>query len=129
MTNPFTWNEEMISLTINNITHMLSGYLSCGWLDYVIFPYGFHGPRQHIWESVQSNLQAIPYTFAPVTLTCGEEEHIARMKQDGRDAARIQRALAARYLYDALPYPSIDTTQLTIEQTAARVIEIVHGAA
>lgn len=126
MTNPFIWNEEMISLTTNNLTQVLRSYLACACLDYVIFSYGFHGPRQQIWETVLNNLRDIPYTFAPITLTCGEEEHIARMTRDGRDPARIQRALATRPLYNALPYPAIDTTHLTINQTADRVIEIVQ---
>lgn len=126
MINPFIWNDDIISLTVNNISQMLRGYLSCAWLDYVIFPYGFHGPRQQIWETVLSNLADIPYTFAPIALTCGEEEHVARMTRDGRDQARIQRALAARYLYDALPYPKVDTTHMTIRQTANRVIDIVR---
>jgi energy-coupling factor transporter ATP-binding protein EcfA2 len=126
MTNPFIWNEDIISLTKHNMTQILRGYLTCSWLDYVIFPYGFHGPRQQIWDTVLGNLADISYIFAPITLTCGEEEHVARMTQDGRDQARIERALATRRLYDALPYPRIDTTHLTIDQTAARAIEIVR---
>ena len=126
MTNPFIWNDAIISLTMNNITQMLRGYLSCTWLRYVIFPYGFHGPRQQIWDAVLNNLRDIHYDFAPITLVCREEEHITRMIRDGRDPARIQRALAARYLYDALPYPRIDTTHLTIDQTADRVIQVVR---
>lgn len=125
MTHPFTWNEEMISLTTRNITHMLRSYLTCAWLDYVIFSYGFHGPGQQIWETVLSNLQDIAYRFVPITLTCGEEENNARMTRDGRDPDRIKRALAARHLYEALPYPRIDTTYLTIDETADRVMERV----
>jgi energy-coupling factor transporter ATP-binding protein EcfA2 len=127
MTHPFVLNGETIPVTIGNITHILRSYLACSWLDYVIFSYGFHGPRRQIWETVLSNLQDIPYVFAPITLTCDREENITRMVYDGRDQARIQHALAVGYLYDALPYPKIDTTHLTIEQTADRVIEIVQG--
>jgi hypothetical protein len=126
MTNPFILNEESIALTISNMTHMLRSYLSCSWLDYVIMSYGFHGARQQIWDIVQTNLQSIPHTFVPITLTCGTEENIARMTRDGRDLARIRRAISVREIYDALPYPKIDTTHLTIEQTADRVIAIVQ---
>jgi hypothetical protein len=129
MTHPFTWNEEIVALTTNNLAHMLRSYLCCVWLDYVIFSYGFHGPRQQIWDTVLGSLQDIPYTFTPITLTCKEDEHLARMSREGRDPARIQRALAVRHLYEDLPYPIIDTTHLTVEQTAGRVIEIVLGAA
>ncbi len=127
MTHPFAWNEEIISLTISNITHMLRSYLECPWLDYVIFAYGFHGPRQRIWDTVYRGLQAIPHRFVPITLTCSEQENVARMKRDGRDQARIQRALAARSLYDVLGYPRIDITHLTIDQTVERILGIVQG--
>ncbi len=129
MIHPFTWNNAVISLTTQNITHMLRGYLSCAWLEYVIFSYGFHGPRQQIWEAVLRNIQDIPYTFIPITLTCGEEELVFRMTRDGRDPGRIQRALAARHLYDGLPYPRIDTTYLTVQETASRVMEIIQKVA
>jgi hypothetical protein len=129
MTHPFAWNEELILLTITNITHLLRSYLTCPWLDFVIFSYGLHGPRQRIWDTVVDNLQDVPHTFVPLTLTCGEEENIARMTRDGRDPARIQRALAVRSLYDGLPYPRIDATHLTVDQTADRVIEMLRGVA
>jgi thymidylate kinase len=126
MTNPFVLNEESIALTIANMTQMLRNYLSCPWLDYVIMSYGFHGARQQIWETVQANLQAIPYTYVPITLTCDAKENIRRMSHDGRDQERIQRAIAVRGIYEALPYPRIDSTSLTIDQTADRVIKIVQ---
>lgn len=49
------------------------------------------------------------------------------MTRDGRDPARIQRALHVRYLYDALPYAAIDTTHLTFDQTADRIIQIAQS--
>jgi broad-specificity NMP kinase len=104
---------------------MLRGYLACTWLEYVIFSYGFHGPRQKIWESVQANLKDIPYILAPITIRCEPETLIGRMLQDGRDPERIQRALEAHDLYEHLPYPRIDTTRLTVEETVERVLEIV----
>jgi cytidylate kinase len=125
MTNPFILNKESIALTITNMTHMLRSYLSCSWLDYVIMSYGFHGARQQIWDTVRSNLEGIPYTFVPITLTCDTEKNIARMTRDGRDQARITRVMSVRGIYDALPYPRIDTTHLTIGQVADRVVEIV----
>jgi hypothetical protein len=129
MTNPFVWNEEIISLTTANITHMLRSYLACPWLDYVIFAYGFHGPRQRIWDTVFGSLQDLPHRFMPITLTCDETENIARMTRDGRDGARIQRAMAVRHLYDGLPYPTIDTTALTVDQSVDRILVTIESAA
>lgn len=127
MTNPFAWNDELISLTTQNITHMLRSYLSCNALDFVIFSYGFHGPRQQIWETVLDHIRDISYQFSPITLICDQEEWITRMSGDGREVSRIQRALDTRPLYDSLPYPRIDTTRLTVQQTVSRILEIVRG--
>jgi len=126
MINPFVLNEETIPLTIGNISGMLSSYLTCNWVDYVVFPYGFHGARQQIWTAVQRNLAEVPHRFIPITLTCSLQENTDRMKRDRRDAARIQRALASRNLYDSLPYPTIDSTKLSVNETADKVIAIVH---
>jgi hypothetical protein len=111
-----------------NISQLLRGYLTCSWVEYVIFSYGIHGPRQQIWKSVLTNLEDLPYTFAPVTLTCEKVESTRRMEGDGRDIERIQRALNTRYLYEALPYPVVDTTHLTVDQAADRVIEVARSA-
>ncbi|NLD44148.1 MAG: AAA family ATPase [Chloroflexi bacterium] len=129
MTNPFSWNEALIALTIHNMAYLLRGYLSCEWVEVVLFPYGFHGPRQRIWDTVFARLADIPFTYVPITLTCAEGEHVARMARDGRSAARIERALAARGLYEALPHPRIDTTHLSADEVADRVIAIVQSAA
>ena len=44
------------------------------------------------------------------------------MKQDCRDQDRIQRALDVRHLYESLPFSKIDTTDLTIDETADQVL-------
>jgi cytidylate kinase len=126
MTHPFTWNEEAVTMTVSNVTHMLRSYLTCSRIEYVIFSYGFHGPRKRIWEAVLCNLGDLPYTLCPITITCSEDENLIRMKHDERDAGRIQRALATRHLYEDLPYPRIDTTHLTIEETVEQAVEILQ---
>ena len=57
------------------------------------------------------------------------ESEWCRMTLDGRVQARIQCALAARHLYDALHYPTIDTTRLTFDQTADCVIKMIESFA
>lgn len=127
MTNPFTFTEEIISLVERNITFMLRSYLECSSLEYIIFNYGFHGPRQQIYDNVINNLRDLEYTFIPITITCSTEENIWRMIQDGRDNERINRALSSRSLYYNLNYPRIDTTNMTVEETIYQVLDIIKG--
>lgn len=126
MINPFYFDDEINSLTISNMTHLLRSYLSCSSVEYVIFNYGFHGPRKKIYDQVMDNLKDLEYKFIPITITCNEEENIRRMIKDYRDSERINRALAARNIYENLGAPLIDTTSLSVEETVDRVIEIVN---
>lgn len=129
MTNPFTFTDEAIQLTISNMTHMLKSYLACSFIEYVIFNYGFHGPRRKIYDEVIKNISVIDFRIIPIMITCSEEENIKRMIKDGRDSDRIKRALNARSIYDGLETPKIDTTELTVEMTVNKLIEIIEKCA
>lgn len=124
--NQMEFTEELMSLNERNITSLLTNYLSCSYVWYVIFSYGFHGPRQQIFDRVMSDLARFAYEFVPVLLTCDVAENVRRMTQDGRDEARIERALAqSRPVYDGLPYTRIDTTHLTVDDVVDRICELL----
>lgn len=127
MTNPFVFNDEIIKMVEKNISFMLRSYLECTSVEYVIFNYGFHGPRRKIFENILKNLSDIEYKLIPITITCNHEENRARMIKDGRDKERIERALSVRDIYDGLEYLSIDTTDISVEESIFKVLEIVNG--
>ena len=125
---PFSFSEEIIEVITANISAMLIHYFQCSAVDHVIFSYGFHGPRKQIFDEILSRLAraGIEYQFVPLILDCSEEENILRMQKDGRDPARIQRALQfTRSLYGAYGYPCIDTTHLTVAETADRMLRLI----
>jgi hypothetical protein len=127
MTNPFVFSDEIIKLVEKNISFMLRSYLECTEIECVIFNYGFHGPRKKIFENILKNLSDIEYKLIPITVTCSCEENRTRMIKDGRDKERIERALSVRKIYDGLGYASIDTTDISVEETVYKVLEIVKG--
>lgn len=127
MTNPFSFDDEIIKMVEKNISYILRGYLECSTLEYVIFNYGFHGPRKRIFDNILKNLSDIDYKLIPITITCSYEENRIRMVGDGRDEERINRALAVRSIYDSLNNPIIDTTYMNVEEAACRVLEILKG--
>ena len=49
-----------------NITSLLLNYLSCDYIEYIIFSYGFHGLRKQIFDKVITNISIFPYEFLPV---------------------------------------------------------------
>ncbi|MFZ5354854.1 MAG: AAA family ATPase [Bacillota bacterium] len=127
MINPFFFNDEINNLSISNMTQLLRSYLLCSSIEYVIFNYGFHGPRKMIYDKVMENLKDITFDFIPITINCEEQENINRMIEDERDEDRIKRALSIRYMYDKLEYPTIDTTNLTVEETLDKIIDIINS--
>lgn len=124
--NPFEFSQELMAVNEKNITSLLSNYLSCDFIEYIIFTYGFHGHRKQIFERVMENISSFEYEFLPVILTCNVNENIRRMKQDGRSEDRIQRAIVnTRQIYDDLPYVRIDTTNLNVDEVADKIIKTV----
>lgn len=124
-TNPFIYNAEMDLLTEKNMSFILRSYLECNSLRYVIFTWGLHGPRKAIFDRVIHNISDIEYNLLPITLMCDRDEHLRRLIQDGRDAAGIEGNLGARPFYESLTYPVVNTTNLTIEETADIVINML----
>ncbi len=124
MTNPFTFNPEIIAMVERNMTFLLRNYLGCSTLEYVIFNYALHGPRGQIAANVFRNLADLEFQLIPIIITCGEAENIRRMTADGRDEARIKRSLLARKVYEGLTAPTIDTTALTVAEAGRRVLDL-----
>ncbi|WP_055665332.1 AAA family ATPase [Desnuesiella massiliensis] len=126
-TNPFIFSAEIELMVEKNITFLIRNYFECSMIDYVIFNWGFHGPRKKIFHKVLKNLSDLKFELVPITITCSEEENIKRMKQDGRDEERIKRILDTRYLYEGPSNPTIDSTFLTVEGTVNRILDILEN--
>lgn len=127
MINPFTLTAEVEDLSEKNISFLLRSYLTCTSVRCVIFNYGLTGPRKGIWERVLEALSDLDYKLIPIVLTCDTDENVRRMASDGRDNGRIQRAVAARHIYQNQPCRTIDTTNLTPDETVEILIQAIRG--
>ena len=127
--NPFSFREEEIKVIVSNISNMMINYFELSTIDNVIFQYGFHGVRKQIFNEILGVLdkQQIKYEFCPILLTCSLEENIRRMQNDNRDSERINRAITnTRSIYDELNYPRLNITQLSPEEIAIKMKEIIE---
>ena len=89
-------------------------HLLCEDIEFIIFPYGFHGERKQMFEQVLSRLRQdnIVFELCPVILKCDKEENIKRAVKKGRDKERIERGMKNTYaFYDTYTYPRIDTCE------------------
>jgi energy-coupling factor transporter ATP-binding protein EcfA2 len=128
--NPFAFSPETIDLIVANIAGLMGNYFRCRTVEHVIFSYGFHGPRRQIFDRILAALadDGVCYRFCPVTLYCEAGENVHRMQADGRDAARIERALEAREIYARLPYPTVDVSHLSVDETVAAMLDTLASA-
>ena len=126
--HPFAWDEETIGLIRANMTALLANYLRAPRIEHVILSYGLHGPRKRILDGVLGALAAegLAFRFCPLLLACMLDEHVARLEADGRDEARIRRAIEdTRDPYVGCDYPLVDSTGLTVPETVERIVQVL----
>lgn len=126
--NPFMLNEETVDISRQFMQFMLIKYLECSIYNNIIWTYGFHGHRKDSFEKIMIELRRlkVDFDFIPIILTCNINENIKRMKQDNRDDARIERAIGnTRKIYSDYTFSTIDTTNMTIEETICEIKKIV----
>ena len=119
--NPFVLNDETIPTIAKNLGDVIVNYLECPAVETVFFSYGLHGRRREVLERVLRRLEGV--RVLPFVMECSEEENVRRMRADGRDEARIARALAfSRGVYADVPYPRVDVTALSAQEAAQEIL-------
>ena len=117
-------DDSTIPTIAKNISGLIGNYLECNAVQTVIFSYGFHGRRKEVFDRAVRALPMHELRFVPFALICSVEENLRRMKADGRDVDRMERALkTAREAYGDIEYPQIDVTDLSAEEAAAWIID------
>lgn len=118
--NPFQVTDETKSMVIDNITALLSRFLACSELDYVIFGWVMHRP-----EIVQSILERLKLNGVKVfryTLLCSEQTLRQRIERDIQAGVRsrdvLERSLAYLPLYDSQDTVKIMTDGRFAQETA-----------
>ena len=118
--NPFQVTDETKSMVMDNITTLLSRFLACPELDYVIFGWVMHRPE--IAQSILERLKLNGVKVFRFTLLCSEQTLRQRIEGDiqagvrSRDA--LERSLAYLPLYDSQDTVKIMTDGRSAQETA-----------
>ena len=126
--NPFPFTEVTKQTVTKNMYDILRNYLVCREIENVIFTYSWHGERKEIYDNLISKLKndEIEFEEKIIILKCSEDENISRAENDGRDKNRIERGMKNTFsFYDGYDYPSIDSTNMSTNEVAERIIELV----
>ena len=128
--HPFIVTDETRAMVMDNITHLLTGFLACSELQNVIFCWVMH--EQAILDSLLSRLTLEGCAVTSVSLFAPPDVLRARLQQDVDSGLRtpdvIARSLAYLPKYDALNTVKLDTGAMDASQ-AARAIARLAGIA
>ena len=128
--NPFPLTLATKKVVIDNIYCLFRNYLLCIDIEMIVFPYGFHGERKEIFDTVMKRLidDGITFEMITIVLKCSLEENIKRAIADGRDKERIERGIKNTFnFYDEFNGPSIDTTNLSPEEVVNQIQAIINS--
>lgn len=121
--HPFAVTEETKAMVMDNIAHLLANFLRCGEIDHVIFCWVMH--EQAILDDLLARLPLESCEVIPVSLVCDADTLEARLRRDVDAGLRtpdvIARSLPRLALYGALQTHKIDTTHMTVQETARAI--------
>lgn len=126
--NPFLFTENTKQTVTKNMYDILHNYPVCEEIENVIFTYSWHGERKGIYDNLISRLNhdKIKFEEHVVILKCSVEENISRAENDGRDKTRIERGMKNTFsFYNGYDYPSIDSTNMSTNEVAEKIIELI----
>ena len=117
---PFRVTDETRSMVLDNITAVLSRFLACPELDYVIFGWVMH--RSEIAQSILERLDLNGVKVFHYTLVCSEQALRRRIEGDIRSGLRgpdaLERSLEYLPLYVVQDTVKIQTDGSSPQQTA-----------
>ena len=128
--NPFLITEETKAMVMDNICHCLNNFLHCGAYETVIFCWVMH--RQEIIDQILERLDTKGWEVKTVSLICTEAVLKERLERDVSAGLRlpdvVERSLARLPLYERLHTVKIDTSSLSIQETAQNISRLsTHG--
>lgn len=125
--DPFVVNDETRRMAMDNITCLLASFLRCSVYENVLFCWVMH--EQSTIDEILSRLALDGVSVRTISLVCTPETLKKRLESDvlaGKRTADVaERNLKRLPLYRALNTKKIDTSDLSVVQTAEEIIKVL----
>ncbi|MGN0741420.1 MAG: AAA family ATPase [Candidatus Fimadaptatus sp.] len=119
---PFVVDEYTRRMVVDNICHLLNGFIACPHYDNVIFCWVMH--QQSIIDDIAGRLKG-EFRLHKFALVCSPGELERRIMGDVKRGVRtpdvLERSLPRLPLYGALDAQPMDVTRLTARETALEI--------
>lgn len=121
--DPFVVTEETKDMVLDNITHLLQGFLRCSAYRNVIFCWVMH--EQSIIDDILRRLDLADCTVHAISLVCTEEALKTRLYRDIDAGIRkediVSRSVSRLPLYRKLNTVKIEVSDLLPHEVADRI--------
>jgi len=121
--HPFVGNRETKAMAVDNILHMIGNYQKCTACRMIVLVWLMDD--QWVLRSIMDGLAALRAEVKNITLICDRETLISRWKNDRHCEWRTDQwldiSLASLPGFASME-GAVDTTGLSVEQVAARIM-------
>ena len=125
--DPFIVTDETKEMVLDNITHLLQGFLRCSAYQNVIFCWVMH--EQSIIDDILSRLDLTECTVHAISLISTEAALESRLRKDIDAGIRkediLSRSIPRLPLYMRLNTAKIDVSDLSPQAVADRISELI----
>ncbi len=122
--SPFLVTPETKALVMDNICHILNGFLHCTALQNIVFTWVMH--QQEILDALYASLDTSGWLLRPVSLVCRPECLRRRLEADIaaglRSPSIIEKSLSYLPLYASLDTVRLDVSELSPQETALKLL-------
>ena len=122
--DPFQVTEETKTMVMSNIADVLNRFLACSAFEHVVFCWVMH--RQEVIDDLLSRLNCTGWAVHQISLVCRMEVLRDRLERDIarrlREPDVLGRSATYLSLYQELSTARLDCSDLSIEETAERIL-------
>lgn len=126
--DPFIVNEENKKMVISNVQHLLQSYIDNAGFEHIVFSWVMD--EQEIIDAILDKVEFHHAEFYSISLLASEEKLVSNLSKDiqlgVRDKEVICRSIARLVKYEQVHSDKIDTTNLSIEETAQEIMKLIH---
>ena len=123
--HPFIGNHETKTMAVDNILHMIGNYSRCSACNMIVLVWLMD--NQWVLDSILNGIAGMGLDAVSATLICDRENLIERWHNDAQCDWRTDEWLEVSMkslLYFASLENTIDTSVLSVEQVAERILQL-----
>lgn len=125
--HPFQVTDETKQMVMRNICFLLNSFIECSEYENIVFCWVMH--QQEIIDDILSRLDLNGCNVKVISLVCNRNALVDRLTKDIKAGIRepdiLDRSVVRIPLYESLDTIKIDVSNITPEQAAMKIMQLM----